>query len=428
MRAFGRSLAAVAVAGLAIRLVHVLAVTPDLRGIGDSGYYHDIANLLAGGHGFSDPFAFQAEGREQPTALHPPLFPLLLVLPSLVGLDSYLAHRATVALMGAATIVAVGLLARRVGGERVGLLAAALAAAYPVLISADGAVMSETLFGLLVVLALLAAYGFRDHPKWQRAIHLGGIVGLAALTRGEALILLPLVVVPLCLRAPRRAVTLVAATAACAAVILPWTVRNLTTFDRVVPISTNEGSTLAGANCDAVYRGRDIGGWEIRCVPPIPGEESVQAARFRREGLEYALDHAGRLPVAMGARVLRSFGLLQPLRHARNAEGRAETMEVLGAFAFYPVALLGVAGAVVLRRRRAPLYLLLAPVAVTAIVTALGYGVPRFRHPADLALVVLAATAIDALLRRREGSAERPGPGDQARAPVPRRPLPGPSR
>ena len=156
---FARRLAAIAAGGLAVRLLYVLALTPHLRGHGDSSYYHALANLLADGRGFVEP------GNGTPTALHPPLFPLLLALPSVLGLDSYLAHRVAVSLMGTGTIIAVGIVARRVAGERAGVMAAALAAASPVLVSADGAVMSETLLGLLVAICALAAYRLIDRPS-----------------------------------------------------------------------------------------------------------------------------------------------------------------------------------------------------------------------------------------------------------------------
>src|SRR3954451_6223834 len=149
---FPRRRGAVAAAGHAVRLVYVLALTPHLRGLGDATYYHELANRLADGAGFVDP------GNGTPTALHPPLFPLLLALPSLLGLDSYTAHRVAVCLIGTGTIVVVGLVARHLASERAGLIAACLAAACPTLISADGAVMSETLLGLLVALCMLAAY------------------------------------------------------------------------------------------------------------------------------------------------------------------------------------------------------------------------------------------------------------------------------
>jgi hypothetical protein len=304
-----------------------------------------------------------------------------------------------------AAIVALGLLARRVAGPRAGLIAAALAAAYPVLIGADGAVMSETLLGLLVVVALLTAYALTDRPGPGRALLLGALVGLATLTRGEAALLIPLLVLPVCLRlGSRRALAAGLACAAFATTLAPWTIRNATTFDRFVPLSTNDGTLVAGANCRDTYHGRDIGSWQIDCVPGGPPvDESVAAARYRDAGRDYALDHAGRWPLVVVARLGRSFGVYQPIRQARQAEGRSDGIEIAGVFAFYLVAAGAVAGAVVLRRRGLPLLVLCAPVALAALATAIGYGVPRFRHPADLALVVLAAVAIETAARRRGG-------------------------
>jgi hypothetical protein len=130
-----------------------------------------------------------------------------------------------------------------------------------------------------------------------------------------------------------------------------------------------------------------------------------QLDRFRRAGLRYARHHSGRLAAVIGARLLRTFGLYQPVRQARHAEGRAPGLEIAGAFAFYAVAALALAGAVVLRRRGAALSVLLAPFLVVVVATAAGYGVPRFRQPVDIVLVVLGGVALDALLQRR---AQRP--------------------
>ena len=62
------------------------------------------------------------------------------------------AQRLLGSLFGAGTIVTLAVLGRRVGGDRVGLIAAAVAAVYPMLITADGALMSESLYGFLVAL------------------------------------------------------------------------------------------------------------------------------------------------------------------------------------------------------------------------------------------------------------------------------------
>jgi 4-amino-4-deoxy-L-arabinose transferase-like glycosyltransferase len=407
---FARRLGAIAAGGLALRLLYVLVLTPHLRGLGDATYYHQLANVLADGRGFVDP------GNGTATALHPPLFPLVLAPFAKLGAGGYLAQRVVVSALGACTIAVAGLVARRLAGERAGLIAAGLAALSPVLVSADGAVMSETLLGLLVALCALAAYRLLERPSPARAALLGAGIGLAALTRGEALLLLPLLALPVALRLPERsAAALGAAVLACLVVLAPWTVRNLATFERPVPISTNEGGLIAGANCPGTYRGRDIGSWDIRCVPQAPiAEESIAAARFRRAGLDYARDHAGRLPLVEAARLGRTFELLQPIRQAHHGEGRAAGLEVAGAIWFLLLVPLGAYGALVLRRRRLALSPLVAPFGLAIGATLVGYGVPRFRHPADVALLVLVAVAADALARRRAGEGEGEAAAAQA--------------
>ena len=394
---FSRWLAAIAAGGLAVRIVYTLVLTPHLRGLGDATYYHDLANALADGRGFVNPATGMA------TALHPPLFPLALTPSSLLGLDSYNAHRVVVSLIGTATVVCIGLLARRVAGDRAGLLAAGVAALYPVLVSADSAVMSETLLGLLVVLAALAAYR-------GSGVLLGALIGLAVLTRGEAIVLLPLL---LPWRQPKRAGAVVLA---CLVVVAPWTIRNATTFDKPVLLSTNDGGLVAGANCASTYRGHDIGSWDIRCVPTKPAkDESAASQNARTQGFDYARDHASRIPLVLAARLGRTFELVQPVRQAQQAEGRATGLEVAGAVSFWVLVPLGVYGLVLLRRRGTRIGPLLAPFVLAVAATIVGYGVPRFRHPADVALAVLAGVALDGLIGSAVASPRSTGTGGLTR-------------
>ena len=419
---------AIAAAGLAARLVYVLVLSRDLRGTGDSAFYHQLANLVADGRGFSDPIALGLDGEIRPTALHPPLFPLVLAAAAKLGVEGYLAHRVLVCLIGAAAIVAVGLLGRRVAGPRTGLAAAALAAAHPGLIAADGAVMSETLFGLLVAASLLAAYALADRPTGRRAAVLGAVVGLAALTRGEGLLLLPLLAVAALAGGGRRRLgPLAVACLAAAVVVAPWTVRNALVFEKPVLVSTNEGNLLAGANCPTTYAGREIGSWDIACVRGGAEDESVAASRYRRDGLAYARGHPGRLPAVVAARLGRTFSVVQPLRHARQAEGRAAWLETAGVFAFYVLAAAALVGALALRRRGERLAILLAPIVLVALVSALTYGVPRFRHPADISLVVLAGVAV-ARVGAPAGSLRPVAPWPDRPAPARRSPRRGPAR
>ena len=406
IRGFHAGLLAIAAAGLAIRVAYTVLVADDIGGIGDYFFYHDSANYLADGRGFINPFAL-ATGPAEPTAEHPPLWSFVLAVTSLLGGTGYESHKLTGCIVGAAAILPIGLLGRRVAGDRAGLVAAALAAVYPTLIAADGSLMSESLYGLLVAMALVAAYRFHDRPGWVVAAALGALLGLAALTRGEALVLLPLLGLVLCLgeRAPwrRRLLRFAAICAGAAVVILPWTIRNWVAFDRPVLVSINGSAVIAGANCDQVYSGENMGFWEVDCAGGVPRSlsEPEKAEVWRERGVDYALDHPGRLPAVGAVRVLRVWDLWQPWRQTLS-EGRDRTVQALGTGDVLPAGAGGRRGALVLLRRRGvPLAILLAPPVAVTLSALLGYGLPRFRHAAEIPLVVLAAVALTSGRRRR---------------------------
>ncbi|MEA2213882.1 MAG: hypothetical protein QOF83_3830, partial [Solirubrobacteraceae bacterium] len=213
--------------GVVLRVLYTLLLAPWPPPVGDDAwFYHFEAILLAHGRGFiSADYALL--GVTRPSAAHPPLYPMLLAGLAKLGGTGQEIQRLVGSAFGAATIVVLGCLGRRLGGARLGLVAAGIAAIYPMLITADGALLSESLFGLLVALCLLSAYRLLDAPSGGRAIGLGVLLGLAILTRGEALLLLPLLLAPI-VRRPQgaRAALIVCCTAV--VTITPWTVRNWT--------------------------------------------------------------------------------------------------------------------------------------------------------------------------------------------------------
>jgi hypothetical protein len=72
---------------------------------------------------------------------------------------------------------------------------------------------------------------------------------------------------------------------------------------------------------------------------------------------------------------------------------------------FWLMAPFAVGGAWLLRRRGQPLAILLVPLAMVTLTALLTYGSTRFRFAAEPSIVVLAAVAVDNLLRRRRGAA-----------------------
>jgi 4-amino-4-deoxy-L-arabinose transferase-like glycosyltransferase len=385
-RPFATRLAAVAGVGLAIRLVYSLVVMGDRTPGGDGTEFHLLANVIAKTGQYLQPFQYLYLGRTIPTTEKPPLYPTVLALPSWLGLDSYAAHRVASCLLGGVAVVLIGLLGRRVGGDRIGLLAAVVAAVYPALWMLDASVRSESLYLPLIALALLLAYA-------RRFVWLGAVIGLAALTRSEALLLLPLLL--LFLPRPRLRPALVAV-GCCFLVVAPWLARNWITFNQPTAISTNEGGLLAGANCHAAYYTELVGTWA--CFPhndPAWGEnEAVISSHLRSRAFHYAGDHAGRVPAVVGVRVLRVWDLWSPGSasglEARIADRHIDAQRAAMA-SLYLLVPFAVAGAVVLRRRGQPLGILLAPILFVTLVAALSYGSTRFRVAAEPSIVVLAS-------------------------------------
>jgi 4-amino-4-deoxy-L-arabinose transferase-like glycosyltransferase len=404
-RGFGFWLGVIVAFGLAIRVAHTLLVAPWPPGLfNDELYYRALAQLVADGEGFVRPAQYLNEGLSLPTAERAPLYPATLAVLGLLGGDGPDAQRLLGALTGGGTILVLGLLGRRLAGPRAGLLAAGLAAVYPTLVAADGALMTESLYGLFAGLALLAAYRVVEAPGAGRAALLGAVAGLAALTRGEALVLLPVLLVPL-LRRPGGLRAAAVVCLAFAVVLAPWTVRNWSVFDRPVLVATEGGETLAGANCDPVYYGDRIGTWSVSCIDPFGrGNEAAETNEAGRKGIRYALDHVDRLPLVGVARLARTWGLYEAFQ---VPEGRASWVMNLGAGLYFVLVPLAVVGFLLLRRRGVPVWIITAPVITVAIASLLTYGSVRFRHSAELSLVVLAAVTLDRIWARATGTPAR---------------------
>lgn len=424
---FGWKLALLALVGLGARLAYgFLADAP--QGLGDDVWYHVVANGLADGRGFIGPFAsVSPDGSEQfgntgdpiPTAFHPPLFPAVLALGSLLGASSYDAHQAISCALGAGTVVVIGLAGRRLGGERLGLLGAAIAAVYLPLVANDSLLMSESLYGLTVALSVLAALAYREAPSARAAALLGLALAAACLTRGEALLLVALLALPLTLRRPRRPAHLGVVALVVAVCLAPWAIRNTLTFDEPVLVTTVQGSVVRGANVDATYYGGMQGAWDFTGLSTGPAgrrpsrNEAVQSRRWHSDAVDYALDNASRVPLVALIRLARTWSIypLDPRNKVDFAVvhyHHIRVVEWVSLPVFAAVVVLAALGLVRLRRRGAPLTPLLAPIALVCIVSVLAYGDLRFRQAAEVALVLLAAAGVERLLERRSGAAARP--------------------
>jgi hypothetical protein len=421
-RTYAISLVAIAVGALVIRVLVIVLVDPHVPPLGDASAYHLLANHLADGRGYIRPFDLVKFDLVVPTAEYPPLHPFVISLVARAGVRSVEAQRIALAFVGAGTVALVGALGRRVAGSTVGLVAAGLAAVSPMMFLPEATLMSETIFVFLVTAAMLLALRAYEAPSPLRIALLCAVLALAVLTRAEAGVLGILLLAGLLRPDPARPLGRRLGLAALGLVVMiglvvPWTARNQQTFHRFVPVSNNLGTALAGANCDLTYSGPGLGSWRStfrvgdadagQCFTGFNGsqpgfDEARAAADARRQGLDYAGDHLGDLPKVAATRLLRTFGVFRPEQQIRleALEGRPIGWERAGTWLEWVLYPFAVAGAVLLVRRRAPIWPLAASLVSVVVATLVTYGNQRFRIGAEPAILIAAATAAVALVGR----------------------------
>ncbi len=186
-------LAVIVFGALAIRCGYIVGAQsgPCPSRVGDFVVAVTHSGCLGGEHFVNDQYWYSlnadrvARGRffeagppsNAPTAAHPPLTVLVLATTSFAfdhlpfselrerpatnlnaSLETHVREqRYTMALIGTMVVLLVGLLGRRIGGDRVGLIAALVAAVYPNMWIPDGLLFSEPIARLCILAALLLA-------------------------------------------------------------------------------------------------------------------------------------------------------------------------------------------------------------------------------------------------------------------------------
>lgn len=414
----------IALLGFVYRVVYTLQVfngDDDLFDEGDAFAYGPTALNTAKGHWFVNAFY----GTH--FADHPPMTVAALTPTGWLFPDSYMAQRITHCVFGTIAIVVVGMVGRSLAGPIAGVGAALVAAVNPNLWMNDAVIMSESISTVFIALLVWSAVILRRRPTWWRAAGTGALAGLTILARAEVGLFLPLLVVPAIVLARevswRDRLARSALACVCAGlVVAPWTLWNLTEFEEPVLMSTNDGTTLLGANCPTVYDTGLIGAWYLQCVIDFNdanrteerGLDASQISVLQREAaVDYIRENPGRLPKVVYARLGRTFGWWEigQQTYANQGEGRPTWASWLGYWTFWALTPVSIAGAVVLRRRKGDLLPAFAALVTVVFVSAVFYGIARFRLPLDVMTCVLAGVAVDAAVRRwRPGWASAAGP------------------
>ena len=378
----------------------------------------------------------------EPTAFYPVGFPALLGgLYWLVGqipfvdISNWTITGIFHIVISTATVALTFVVGRRLGGPRVGLIAAGVMAVFPNLIFQVTSVQIETTFIFLTMAALAVIV---DHdwstgpPGWRRLVAFGLVLAACGLVRPFSMpILLGVFLAVLAVGAGwRRAVAVVAVPVAVIVVAFtPWTIRNWIELDGFVPSSTNMGDTLCldryeGADARFTFPNHD------GCVAPDTPEAERNQANTRK-AIRWVIDNPDQEVRQIFERTFYMFrndndgldaveGLtVEPVFSESERDVLAKTADLY----FLVVLALSIVGLVFLRGTPRPERRIVVVVAATLlIVPVLLWGNPRFHQPVvpfmAVSIGLLVSAIVNALAARRRGGGDdegaQAGPTDPA--------------
>jgi 4-amino-4-deoxy-L-arabinose transferase-like glycosyltransferase len=210
----------------------------------DTVHYDAAARSLLRGEGFryERPFfgttAYSLE----------PLYPLFLAGNYALFGRWFSAVRIVQALLGALTCVVAFFLSAQLFDRKVAALAGAVCAIYPPLIFISNLLYPEQLFTLLLAGSMWYVVKYSRSAKTGYVLGMAVLLGLAALAKGIALSLLPVLALWMLLFAPvgakHRLQHLALLVVVTALVLLPWSLRNYRVFGKIAPVRAHATMVL----------------------------------------------------------------------------------------------------------------------------------------------------------------------------------------
>lgn len=339
--------------GLAARLALLISSgnreVGSFSGVGDQIRYLTLAESVFEGRGLT--YA------GQPTALRPPLYPLLLAGFHVVFGSHYLvAMRIFQFLAGIAVAFVCSLLGSKLFGRVAGTMVGALALALPTLVFINTELQTEALSAFLIILFWLFLIGEAGEQK--RAAGIGITSGLAALLRFNCAIL-PVIGAIACLWLRRSVKNAVVVSLVAGLLITPWIVRNARVFHGRILFSSHGGINLlegvltpdGRAQGGESEKTRSVLGWLHTDIEQnsahrllFPSEDQLdQQARAAGISVWRDLSWRSRLRLLTG-KVVTFWLSTDQLLETSSFSRKQRILRVLGVIAYWAVLVLSLVG------------------------------------------------------------------------------------
>ncbi len=374
-----------------------------------------IARSIVQGKGFSSPY----DGNTGPTAWEPPLYPYLIAgVFKIFGIYTYASAWVLLSincLFSALTTIPVFLIAHKTFGPRVGLWSARAWALNPwVWYWSVHFIWDTTFTPLILTLIFLVALEMEQWPGWRGWILFGALWGIGALVNPAMLPFLPFCGLWVWWRRYRCGLPSLAGIALSSCmfflVVTPWLVRNYEVFGRFVFIRDDFGMILRLGN------GEMAEGMLVSLLQP--NLSKLELERFQGMGeLAYAADCKRRAldsiraqPMRFAVNTAKRFfyywnGAPQPTDSRAPWDFRRSPFLASSVLAFW-----GLGRA--LRQKRPGAWLFFGLVATYPTIYYVVFAHPRFRHPIEPELFILAAFLLSEARSRASlpvAEAETPG-------------------
>jgi len=389
--------------GLLIRIFYVHHFKWGLTVGGDYIWYRNVALLISKGKFFIFPkFKQQIFPPGYPTALHPPLYPLVLAFFDFLGLKTIHEQLLINCLEGSLMVFALMLAGAEIDGYAVGIISGLISSISPALLVYDGVGLSEQTEMLVVSFVIFMSYKTYKTPSFKNVAILGCLIGLSSMVRSEQILMVLTIGLPLFIKRRRQIIPFFVKALAFAGgvflIVSPWVIRNIVIFNPPETFSSQLGITLETANCKQTYYGALVGYWDFECYKGIkvPRSEAGADQVWRNVALNYIKGHFLRFIEIIPYRVGRILYIYNPFQQAalNQFEGWPIQLGRINVYFGWIEELLALVGIVVLVKKGVWLAPLTAQIILVLLVAIFIYGNSRYRSSFELSLVLLSAVAI----------------------------------
>ncbi len=248
----GKKLLIIFLLALALRVAWIATLNNNIDVWQEEGVKEAAWSIIEG-RGYSMPRSVSIYPGDQPLyAWREPVFSFLLVPVFFLFGENYLVVKIILAVLGSLAVVLLYQLGRETfGSEKVGMVAALTAVFLPELVYWSGYLSPESLAVFILLPPILFLTRSVKKPSFLNIFSAGSLLGLAALTRAQTILLTPFLLLSFILvcrdkgRALRNAGLMLLFFGL---VLSPWVIRNYAIFHRPVVIPTVTGEVFYIAN------------------------------------------------------------------------------------------------------------------------------------------------------------------------------------